>query len=70
MRVVLDANVVVSAALSKNSTTYRAFEKAVDINTLLISENTFDELMYVIYRPKFEKYFVPDDTRPDILLTV
>ncbi len=70
MRIVLDANVIVSAALSKKSISYRAFEKTVEKNVLLISEDTFDELFDVLYRPKFRKYFIPEDTRPDILLTV
>ena len=70
MRLVLDANVIVSAALTPNSTSFRVLEKALEGNTLLISENSFEELKTVLYKPKFERYFTPEDTRPNILKIV
>ncbi len=70
MRVVLDTNVIISAALSKNSTTFRAFERAMDSHTPLISFATFEELQETLYKPKFDKYFSLEDTRPGIIETV
>ncbi len=68
MRVVVDANIVISAALSKFSVPFRALELILDSHTSLISEKTFEELRTAVYQPKFD--FSSVDTRPDILETI
>lgn len=70
MRIVLDTNVIISAALSKNSTSFLAFERVIDSHTSLISLSTFKELQATVYKPKFDKYFSLEDTRPGIIETV
>ena len=55
-RYVLDANVLVSAVLSPNSTANLAYQKALDTGVLLISVETFTECENVIFRPKFDRY--------------
>ncbi len=70
MRVVIDANVIINASLSKYSIAFRAFERAVDHHTPLISEKTFAELRTTLYKPKFDEYFFSEDNRPGILATV
>lgn len=70
MRIVLDTNVIISAALSKNSIPFRVFEEVIELHQSLISTITFDELRETLYKPKFDKYFLPEDTRPSILWTV
>ncbi len=70
MKVVLDANVIVSAALLKRSAAFQVFKAVIEAHYLLISESTLDELRDVLYRPHLEKYFHPEDTRPSIIAAV
>lgn len=56
IRVLFDTNVIISAALSKNSTPDRALGYAVDNTILLISEDTFNELQERLLSNKFDKY--------------
>ena len=70
MRIIVDANVVISAALSKFSVPFLALALVLDSHTNLISEKTFEELKVTLYQPKFDKYFFSDDTRPEILETI
>lgn len=70
MRFVVDANVVVSASLSKFSVPLRALELVLDHHTSLISDKTFNELKVTLYKPKFDRYFLLEDTRPGILSTI
>ncbi len=60
MRIVLDTNVLISAALLDTSVPYRAFEKAFVHCEILISAETFKELGEVISRRKFDKYISPE----------
>jgi uncharacterized protein len=55
-RFVLDANVVISAALLENSVTRQAFDKAILNGQILISDVLQDELTEVFLRPKFDRY--------------
>ena len=58
-RYVLDANVLVSAILSPNSTAnqaYQTYQKALETGVLLASIQTFTEYESVISRPKFDRY--------------
>ena len=70
MRVVVDTNVIISAAISKKSTSFLALELVIDFHKILISSPTFEELQGTLYQLKFERYFFPEDTRPGILETV
>ena len=56
IRIVLDTNTLVSAALIKKSISRDAFDKALQIGQLLASEKTLNELADVLAREKFDKY--------------
>jgi len=56
IRVVLDSNVILSAALFKQSAPRQAFDKALAIGKVLISTDTLNELYDIFKRPKFDKY--------------
>ncbi|MBY0436416.1 MAG: putative toxin-antitoxin system toxin component, PIN family [Cyclobacteriaceae bacterium] len=70
MKVAVDTNVVIRAAFSPGSFSFLAFEEAMDKHRLLVSIDTFEELQGTLHKPKFDKYFFPDDTRTDILKRV
>jgi uncharacterized protein len=55
-RLVIDTNVLVSAAILASSVPRQAVDKAIDHGVLLFSESTMDELTRVIFRPKFDRY--------------
>jgi putative PIN family toxin of toxin-antitoxin system len=69
LRVVLDTNIIISAALSKNSTPDRALSYAVDNTVLLISKDTFNELQEKLLGVKFDKY-VQRQARETFLTTL
>ena len=58
--VVVDTNVLLSAALNKEGTARQAFHTALEEYVLLQSNETFDEFVEVINREKFKKYISPD----------
>jgi len=60
---VFDTNSLISAALLRNSTAKKALIKAFDNGMLAISHETLDELVNVIFRRKFDSYFINDDER-------
>ena len=55
MRVVLDTNVLVSAAYSRKSQPGRCLDLLVDHGRLLFSRETLEELKSVLWRPKFNQ---------------
>ena len=59
--VVLDTNLLVSAALFDNSVSRKALDKARFNYVLATSVPCFDELKDVLYRPKFKKYINYDE---------
>ena len=61
MRLVLDNNVLLSAAFFKNSIPDRASEKAWNSGILLRSTDTLEELVNVVNRSKFDKYLTMAD---------
>ena len=65
-RVVIDTNVVVSAALLPRSLPRQAFDWSLEHGTLLISSATVAELNDVLRRPRFDTY-VHEDERLAIL---
>ncbi|NJL58128.1 putative toxin-antitoxin system toxin component, PIN family [bacterium] len=56
MRAVFDTNVLISAALFKQSVPRQALDKALREGVVLISDETQAELEEVLSRPKFDKY--------------
>lgn len=60
-RYVLDANVVVSALLFKDSVPGRAFEHARRHGTILVSDASLSELRSVLGRAKFDRYLTRTD---------
>jgi len=56
LRFVFDANAIVSASLSENSTSADAFDLAVDRGSLLLSEVVLREMRDVLGRDRFDCY--------------
>ena len=56
LRVVLDTNVAVSAALLRRSTPRKALDQVLEQGSLLISVETIAELDEVLRRPRFNRY--------------
>jgi uncharacterized protein len=63
---VFDTNTLVSSFFSPDSTPARAFFKAMNEKVVLYSGATLDELVEVLFRVKFDKYFTVE-TRTEIL---
>ena len=57
LKIVIDTNILLSAAIKPNSTASRALRKAINECDIFISEATFAELVEVIQRKKFDAYF-------------
>jgi uncharacterized protein len=55
-RLVLDANVIVSAVLSAQGKSRQAFDRAISTGIVLMSDAIFAELSEVLLRPKFDRY--------------
>lgn len=60
-RFVLDANVIISAALIKAGKARQALDKAQEIGIILLSESVLSELETVLSRPKFDKYLTASE---------
>ena len=63
MRVIVDCNVLISAALSKNGTSAQAIKLAEDVHQMILSERTLREFSDTILKAKFDRYFRPIDVR-------
>ncbi len=61
LRFVFDTNAIVSALFLKQSVSRSAFDHAIAVGKLLISEATIGEFDDVLRRPKFNKYIAEDD---------
>ena len=59
----VDTNSLISAALIPTSINRQAFNKVIDLGKLAISNNTTEELIEVLFREKFDKYFINDEER-------
>lgn len=55
-RLVIDANVIVSAVLSAQGKSRQALNLAIETGIILMSEAVFAELSEVLLRAKFDKY--------------
>ena len=60
---VFDTNILISAALFPSSINRQALDAALDFGKLAISKNTIDELLEVVFRKKFDKYFLNNEER-------
>jgi len=60
MRVVIDNNVLISAALIKHSVPFKAFEKAIKNHVLIRSRKVLEEFHKTIFKPKLDRYFEDD----------
>ena len=67
MRLVADTNVIINAALKKDSIPFKVIDIVFEKHILLMSTEIFLEVKNTLYQSKFDKYFYPEDTRPDIL---
>ena len=61
IRVVLDTNVAVCAALLPRSTPRRAFDQGLEYSTFLMSVATLAELNEVLRRPRFDRYLSEEE---------
>lgn len=61
MILVLDTNVIVSAALFPDSVPRKAYEKAFKTGNVITSDSTFEEVQEVMLRKKFDKYTSLED---------
>lgn len=61
MRLVFDSNVLISAILSSNSISAKSLNWGENNGVILYSEDTLNELLLVLQRPKFSKYIAPED---------
>ena len=58
---VIDTNTLISGSLFANSTTSLAIDKALEIGDFYFSNETFEEFISVLFRPKFDKYFTDEN---------
>ncbi len=73
IRLVLDSNIILSAALFKKSTTRQTFDKALAMGQILMSTDTLVEIQDIFNRPKFDKYIskaARDEFLKDFIETV
>ena len=61
MRIVIDSNVLVSAALFSDSIPNKALNQAIKKGEIIISEQTLDELKVTLSKPKLKKYLSVKD---------
>ena len=55
-RVVLDTNVLISAALLAFGKPFAVFQHVLDTGVLIFSNETFEEIATRLMRPKFDRY--------------
>ncbi len=60
---VFDTNSLISAFLIEGTTTAAAMDRAVILAKLAFSNGTTDELVEVLFRKKFDKYFLNDEEK-------
>lgn len=56
LKLVLDTNVLISAALSSQGVPAQLVRLVLERHSLVFSQATFDELRTRLYRPKFDRY--------------
>jgi putative PIN family toxin of toxin-antitoxin system len=66
-RVVLDTNVLISAALISTGRPFAVLKHVLETGVLLFSDETFEEVATRLMRPKFDRY-VSESTRQVLLV--
>lgn len=61
LKLVIDTNILISAALSSQGAPAKLVLCALAWHRLVFSQTTFDELRTRIYRPKFDRYISLED---------
>jgi uncharacterized protein len=61
MEFVLDTNILISAALFKNSIPDKSLRKALETGNILLSGNIMTELTISLNKPKLDKYITVKD---------
>lgn len=56
LKLVVDTNVLISAALSTQGAPVQLMRLVLERHRLVFSQSTFDELQSRLYRPKFDRY--------------
>ncbi len=56
LKLVIDTNIFISAALSSNGAPARLVQEVLAHHRLVFSQPTFDELRTRLFRPKFDRY--------------
>ena len=56
LKLVIDTNIFISAALSSTGAPARLVQEALAHHSLVFSQPTFDELRTRLFRPKFDRY--------------
>ncbi len=64
---VFDTNTLISAHLIVGSLSDLAFQKALQLGVIAISEPTMLEFVDVVYREKFDKYFKEEQARVNLI---
>lgn len=60
---VFDTNFLVSASILPKSLLRKAFDKAVRLGFIASSPEVFEEYTHVLFRRKFDKYFISNEER-------
>lgn len=60
-RIVFDTNALISSLLFRNSTPGNAFDRALSIGTVLVSDALILELRRVLNRRKFDRYITQNE---------
>jgi len=60
LNIILDTNVIISAICFPFSKPRQIFDLTKEIGTIIISEDTFQELQNVLLKSKFDKYLAKD----------
>jgi putative PIN family toxin of toxin-antitoxin system len=60
---VFDTNCLLGASILPNSTMRHAFNKAVRLGSIAASVDVFEEYTQVLFRKKFDKYFISNEER-------
>ncbi|OYU10869.1 MAG: putative toxin-antitoxin system toxin component, PIN family [Comamonadaceae bacterium PBBC1] len=61
LKLVIDTNILISAALSSQGAPAKLVHSALARHRLVFSQATFDELRTRMYRPKFDRYISLED---------
>ncbi len=67
---VFDTNALISAFLVKKSLSDQAFRRATEEGILAMSNSLMTEFLEVVWRDKFDRYFIEKNERADVILEI